>query len=294
MLARLRTAAGIVLTWGVVWVVLAIVIVSVIGVADPDSIDEGEGPLDAARIIGGMGLLCGAIFAAMLALVERRRTVAEVPPWRAAVWGVLAGIAPPLLSPMNDAIATTSGPLGLLAALVTVAVARAGVGLIAGAALFFAGAPGVIAGWVPYRMTRWRMDDPLVGAPFERTIGGVLMAIGVAALAECFARFAFEGRGTPAPIAPTERLVVSGLYRFVRNPMYVSVVTVVLGQALLLGSAPLLAYAGVVWLASHLFVLLYEEPTLRRTYGEAYERYCANVARWRPRLTPWRDSGAPS
>lgn len=108
---------------------------------------------------------------------------------------------------------------------------------------------------------------------------------------ESFVRFALKGFGTPAPIAPPERLVVSGLYRFVRNPMYVGVLAAILGQALLLGSVTLLEYAGVVWLGFTAMVVVYEEPTLRRTFGASYERYCANVRRWWPRLTPWELDG---
>ena len=111
------------------------------------------------------------------------------------------------------------------------------------------------------------------------------------ALLDCFARFALEGRGTPAPVEQTEVLVASGLYRFVRNPMYVCVLIIVSGQALLLGQAWLFAYAGVWLVAFHLFVVLYEEPQLRRRFGGSYEAYCRHVRRWWPRLTPWRRSG---
>jgi protein-S-isoprenylcysteine O-methyltransferase Ste14 len=111
---------------------------------------------------------------------------------------------------------------------------------------------------------------------------------GAAAVLDCFARFALEGRGTPAPVAPTENLVVSGLYRHVRNPMYVGVVAAIVGQALWFGSPVLLEYAVLVWLAFFAFVVLYEEPTLRRRFGPAYDNYRANVRRWWPRMTPWR------
>ncbi len=117
--------------------------------------------------------------------------------------------------------------------------------------------------------------------------GAVLIVLGLPILLEAFARFALQGRGTPAPVAPTERLVVQGPYRFVRNPMYVAVTTVILGQALLLGDSRLLAYGAVVWLSFHLFVLLYEEPTLRRRFGPDYDAFRAAVPRWIPRRTPW-------
>ena len=91
-------------------------------------------------------------------------------------------------------------------------------------------------------------------------------------------------------MAQTEVLVASGLYRFVRNPMYVCVLTIIAGQALLLGQTRLVAYAGVVAVAFHLNVRVYEEPTLRRRFGASYESYCRHVGRWWPRLTPWRGS----
>jgi protein-S-isoprenylcysteine O-methyltransferase Ste14 len=105
-----------------------------------------------------------------------------------------------------------------------------------------------------------------------------------------FARFGLEGLGTPSPIAPTQKLVVTGLYRYVRNPMYVAVVAVILGQALLFGDWRLLWYAALFWLACRIFVVVYEEPTLERTFGAEYEDFRANVPRWIPRLTQWRGS----
>ena len=161
---------------------------------------------------------------------------------------------------------------------------------ILGSFVFFLVAPGLVAGLVPFALVGWTPQSPLLGLPGERLVGVAAVGAGLACLLDCFARFALEGRGTPAPVEQTEVLVASGLYRFVRNPMYVCVVTIVLGQALLLGHAPLLAYAAVVLVAFHLFVRLYEEPTLRRRFGGSYETYCLHVRRWWPRLTPWRDS----
>ena len=111
---------------------------------------------------------------------------------------------------------------------------------------------------------------------------------GLAVLLDSFARFALRGLGTPAPVLPPSRLVVTGLYRHVRNPMYVAVVSLIVGQGLVLGDPRVIGYGACVWLAFHLFVLGYEEPTLRRTFGAEYERFCANVPRWIPRLRPWR------
>lgn len=154
---------------------------------------------------------------------------------------------------------------------------------VVGSLAFLVAAPGVVAGYVPYLISRWRPQPPLLGLAAGRVAGGALLLAGVASLLHSFARFALEGRGTPAPVVPTETLVVSGQYRWVRNPMYVAVVSIVMGQALLLGRLPLVWYALGVWALFHAFVLAYEEPTLARTYGESYARYRASVNRWLPR-----------
>ena len=96
-----------------------------------------------------------------------------------------------------------------------------------------------------------------------------------------------EGLGTPSPVAPTEKLVVGGVYRHLRNPMYVAVIAVILGQAAILGRPVLLVYAAFFWLAVASFVRFYEEPTLSRRYGEQYAAYRRGVPGWWPRLTPW-------
>ena len=106
-------------------------------------------------------------------------------------------------------------------------------------------------------------------------------------LLDSFARFAVQGVGTPAPIFPPRRLVVTGLYRYVRNPMYVAVVSTILGQGLIFGNFTLLAYGALIWLLFHVFVLVYEEPTLRAGFGSEYGLFCAAVPRWIPRLTAW-------
>jgi len=110
---------------------------------------------------------------------------------------------------------------------------------------------------------------------------------GLPLLLDSFARFALKGLGTPAPVFPTRHLVVSGLYRYVRNPMYLAVAAVIVGQALLFGDVRVLEYGVFVCLGFHMFVLLYEEPALRRTFGAEYETFCANVDRWIPRLRAW-------
>jgi len=112
-------------------------------------------------------------------------------------------------------------------------------------------------------------------------------AAGTLVLLDSFARFAMKGMGTPAPIFPTRHLVVSGLYRYVRNPMYLAVVAVIVGQGLILANTRLLEYGALVWLGFHLFVVAYEEPTLQATFGQEYASFCHNVARWIPRRSPW-------
>jgi protein-S-isoprenylcysteine O-methyltransferase Ste14 len=153
-----------------------------------------------------------------------------------------------------------------------------------GSALFFVAAPGVVAGVVPWLITRY--DDPATRAVV--VLGSLLVAAGLAALVACFVRFVGEGRGTPAPVAPTHELVVGGLYRWVRNPMYLAVGAIILGQAVIFTSLGVLAWLVVFAIAVVSFVTAYEEPTLRQTHGEAYDAYRAAVPGWWPRLTPWR------
>jgi len=152
---------------------------------------------------------------------------------------------------------------------------------ILGTAVFLALAPGFVAGIVPGLITGWEVRAHLP-APF-RALGAVVCLVGIAFLLHAFARFALEGLGTPAPVAPTKRLVVGGVYRFVRNPMYLAVLAVIGGQALFFGSAAVAGYGVLVALAFILFVRTYEEPTLQATYGAEYETYCAEVPRWLPR-----------
>ena len=121
----------------------------------------------------------------------------------------------------------------------------------------------------------------------------VLITASALVLLDSFFRFALQGLGTPAPVFPTRHLVISGLYRYVRNPMYLAVLTVILGQSLLLGDVRVLEYAALVWLGFHIFVLAYEEPTLQAKYGAEYQRFCSAVPRWIPRLRPWRAPDPP-
>ncbi|HEV8038827.1 MAG TPA: isoprenylcysteine carboxylmethyltransferase family protein [Bryobacteraceae bacterium] len=157
-----------------------------------------------------------------------------------------------------------------------------------GSALFFVLAPCTVAGLVPWWISRWQMEPPFLGLSLLRIVGMVSILAGFPVLLDSFARFALEGLGTPAPVFPTRHLIVTGWYRYVRNPMYVAVVSSIVGQALLLGDVHVLEYGAAVWLVAHLFVLAYEEPKMRSTFGEEYREFCANVPRWFPRLTPWR------
>ena len=154
----------------------------------------------------------------------------------------------------------------------------------AGSLVFLVVAPGVVAGLVPWLLTGWDADDPSRAAAVA---GWVMVGAGTAVLLSAFARFVLEGIGTPAPVAPTERLVVGGLYRFVRNPMYLAVAAVIVGQGLVLGRAVLYAYAALFGVAVWAFVRGYEEPTLARRFGADYEAYRRAVPGWRPRLRPW-------
>ncbi len=156
-----------------------------------------------------------------------------------------------------------------------------------GSALFLIAAPGVVAGLVPRMLSGWRFEEPLTPwLPFQ-IAGGLLLAAGIATVAATFIRFVVEGLGTPALVAPTERLVVGGLYRYVRNPMYTGVLATILGQALLFGQPVLLLYAAVFLLTVGTFVRVYEERTLARQFGAEYQAYRAAVPAWRPRLRPW-------
>jgi protein-S-isoprenylcysteine O-methyltransferase Ste14 len=152
-----------------------------------------------------------------------------------------------------------------------------------GTALFFAAAPGVVAGAVPLALTGWRVEGDL--PTWLRAVGGAVTLVAAGLLIHSFVRFVVEGAGTPAPSAPTEHLVVGGLYRYVRNPMYLAVLSAILGQALLLGQAVLVPYALVVLAAVVSFVHWYEEPTLSERFGPEYDDYRASVPGWLPRLS---------
>lgn len=158
---------------------------------------------------------------------------------------------------------------------------------VVGSIVFFLVAPMTVVGWIPYAISGWRFGPPVLGLAVSRAVGGVLLVIGAAGLVDSFVRFALQGRGTPAPIAPPAELVVTGLYRYARNPMYICVLSAIVGQALLFGDVELLKYAGIVWLLAHTFVVAYEERALGARFGGSYDSYRSQVPRWLPRLRPW-------
>jgi protein-S-isoprenylcysteine O-methyltransferase Ste14 len=159
-----------------------------------------------------------------------------------------------------------------------------------GSLVFLVVAPGLVAGLIPWWITGWDARD----APAAlRVAGAALVLAGGAVLLHAFARFVFEGLGTPAPPAAPERLVVGGLYRYVRNPMYLGVGATIVGQALILAQPVLLLYAAGFGVLVAAFVHGYEEPALGAQFGESYDEYRRAVPAWWPRRTPWRPSDDP-
>ncbi|WP_097329187.1 methyltransferase family protein [Paractinoplanes atraurantiacus] len=159
---------------------------------------------------------------------------------------------------------------------------------VTGSATFFALAPGTVAGLVPWLLTRWHPGAPFTHWLPVRLFGIVILLAGTAFLVQAFTRFVVEGLGTPAPTAPPTHLVVGGVYRYVRNPMYLAVTAAILGQALLLWRPVLLVYAAIATATMVAFVLAYEQPALARRFGDEYTAYRRAVPGWWPRLTPWR------
>ena len=149
----------------------------------------------------------------------------------------------------------------------------------AGTALFLVVAPGAVVGLLPWLITGWQSGH---WGPAAIVAGLVLVTAGSGFLVYAFGQFALQGIGTPAPAAPTEHLVVRGLYRYVRNPMYLAVLAAIAGQALLLGRPVLLGYGVLVGAVVGCFVRWYEEPALTRRYGEEYRAYRQRVRGWLP------------
>ena len=147
--------------------------------------------------------------------------------------------------------------------------------------LFFILAPGMFAGLIPLALLR---TGPQIRMGILSYLAFPLWMMGIAMLIWCFRDFLVKGRGTPAPIDPPKELVVSGLYNYVRNPMYVGVFLVILGHFLWFGFLNLLIYAVVVGVVFHSFVTLYEEPNLKNRFGAVYEDYLKRVPRWIPKF----------
>lgn len=156
-------------------------------------------------------------------------------------------------------------------------------------AVFTVVVPGIVAGLIPQRLAS--RDSPVL--PFNprvsRSVGLSSLLAGLGLYLHTAWRFADEGGGTPAPVDEPEALVSGGVYTYVRNPMYIGVILIVLGQALLYRSPHVLWWAVGCWLGFHHRVVDWEEPHLREKHGEAYDRYCEEVPRWIPR--PWDDPG---
>ena len=150
----------------------------------------------------------------------------------------------------------------------------------------FLGGPALVLVLVPWYITHFQI--PAEDSPARIVAAVAIIAVGLIPLFESIGRFVIKGRGTLMPAVPTEHLVATGLFRFVRNPMYIGVITALFGEALLFTSRHMLTYIAIVLLIMHVFVCVYEEPTLARKYGDEYAHFKQNVPRWIPRLRPWR------
>lgn len=147
--------------------------------------------------------------------------------------------------------------------------------------------PGIVAGYVPWRFFGVDHVQLNLGSPAD-LLGILCIGVGVVLLAACIFEFARSGRGTLSPVDPPRHLVVRGLYRYVRNPMYLSVTMILLGEALVAHSAVLAAYWAVWFVCANVFVVAHEEPTLRERFGSSYDEYAEHVGRWLPRVRRWR------
>lgn len=163
-------------------------------------------------------------------------------------------------------------------------------------ARLFALVRSVVVGVVFVSIWTWFVPWWMAGRNLEPrwNLGAaILMTIGAAIMVRCVWDFGWTGRGTPVPLDPPRRLVVKGLYRWVRNPMYLGLGLFLIGEALLLPqiTREMLTMVAILWVVVTAFILFYEEPTLRRRFGAEYEEYCRNVHRWLPRLTPFDKAG---
>lgn len=166
-----------------------------------------------------------------------------------------------------------------------------GIGLFLRSLFWTLALPGVLAGFVPWRYFGLRSASITWANPLD-WVGLVSVAAGASLLIASILEFARSGRGTLSPVDPPRALVVQGLYRYVRNPMYLSVSLIILGEAALAGSGDLVLYWIVWFLTANLFVIGYEEPNLRRRFGVEYERYAGAVGRWIPRFRPYHGEGS--
>lgn len=161
-----------------------------------------------------------------------------------------------------------------------------------GTASFFVVAPGTVVGVIPWLISRWELAGSSPAWRIAQAVGVLLICVGLVPVVHSFVQFA-KALGTPMPLAPTQHLVVSGFYRFVRNPMYVGLLIAIVGQALLFGSPGVLLYAVIAWVVTASFIRLYEEPTLARQYGSQYDEYRRHVPAWLPRRRPWIPPQSP-
>ena len=160
-----------------------------------------------------------------------------------------------------------------------------------GSLVFFFVAPAMVAGVIPWLLTGWHAGEPAYPTAV-RGLGVLLIAAGCLIIVPAFVRFVIEGLGTPAPVAPTERLVVGGLYRYVRNPMYIAVVATIFGQALLLSRPILFAYGIAIFIVFAAFVHWYEEPALTQRFGSEYIAYKEKAPAWVP-ARPKKEERSP-
>ena len=168
------------------------------------------------------------------------------------------------------------------------AISWSSIGLALRSLLWTALLPGLFAFYLPWRYFGLRQVRLDPSNPIQ-LVGIACIALGAALLATCIYEFARSGRGTLSPVDPPRELVIRGLYRYVRNPMYLSVTTIVVGEILLTGSRALFWYWIAWFIACNVFVMLYEEPTLRDTFGASYEQYTRQVGRWIPTRPSRRD-----
>jgi protein-S-isoprenylcysteine O-methyltransferase Ste14 len=159
--------------------------------------------------------------------------------------------------------------------------------------MMFVVGPGLMIGVVPWLLTRWQFRNPTPYWVILRVLGVLLILAGLFVLIQAFARFVTEGFGTPLPSAPPRLLVVGGMYRWVRNPIYVAALAVTLGQALFFGQLGPLVYAAILWAGMASVVRWREEPILARRFGADYDVYRRAVPAWCPRLRPWTPTATP-